>query len=543
MSEGESGFPPLVLAGMHRSGTSFLASQLASLGVDMGSAFPDPDRNNRPGYFEDGRFLELNRRMLAAACPADDGGHPDWGWTERGLCDGGGLEPFRDEARSLVLAAGRRETPWGWKDPRTTVLLDFWRSVVPQARFLLVYRTPWEVADSLQRLGAPVFSGNPRFGERIWLAYNAALLSFHRANRARSVLASTNRLMESPDLLAGLVGDRLGLRLEKPASPPRREPDLFATWPAGDPIERLHALAWPDATALLGDLDAAADLPSLLQAPRAPRGRRLSSGASAEPSVDTTIVTPVHDDGAFLVEALASAERTSEPGTELILVDDGSTEPFTVAFLSRLEDEGYRVIRQPNRGLSSARNTGIRNAHGRFLLTLDADNRIREGYLRRATRQLEADPGLGVVYGDRYEFGLRTGTVPVPDFHYGAILKANCIDACAVFRKSVWLSAGGFDETLPALEDWDFWLSAADAGWRFHHLPATLFDYRVRPGGLSDWLHTGSRTEELTARIQARHRGRWPWRLVPRGLRRRLFSTAGAAPWAAPSPPVRGAAS
>jgi hypothetical protein len=63
-----------------------------------------------------------------------------------------------------------------------------------------------------------------------------------------------------------------------------------------------------------------------------------------------------------------------------------------------------------------------------------------------------------------------------------------------------------------------------------------MFDYRVRQGSLSDWLHTEDRMEKLTARIQAKHRRRRPWRWIPCDLRRQLFSAAGRTPWAPPDP-------
>ena len=138
-----------------------------------------------------------------------------------------------------------------------------------------------------------------------------------------------------------------------------------------------------------------------------------------------SVVVPVLDMADSVGACLDALVAQSLPRDqfEVIVVDNGSTDG-TPDIVQRYP---VTLLRESMPGACNARNTGIRNAHGRFLLTLDADNRIREGYLRRATRQLEADPGLGVVYGDRYEFGLRTGTVPVPDFHYGSILKLSLI--------------------------------------------------------------------------------------------------------------------
>ena len=105
MTEGEG---PWIVAGMHRSGTSLIALALVSAGMEMGKRLLSGDVRNPPGYFEDLDFLDLDRRMLAVASPSDDGGHPDWGWTEGERLDLGLLGDYRDEARSLVEARTAR---------------------------------------------------------------------------------------------------------------------------------------------------------------------------------------------------------------------------------------------------------------------------------------------------------------------------------------------------------------------------------------------------------------------------------------------------
>src|SRR5205823_6429153 len=108
------------------------------------------DANNRHGYFEDLAFLDLNRRMLAAAMPVNQPGHSDWGWTEdmgRSGVDPHLLERFVEEGNALIACrhaqggTGRDAVKpardcWGWKDPRTTVLLDFWNGLLPDARYV-----------------------------------------------------------------------------------------------------------------------------------------------------------------------------------------------------------------------------------------------------------------------------------------------------------------------------------------------------------------------------------------------------------------------
>src|SRR5262245_10454914 len=149
--------PVLIVAGMHRSGTSLLASLLHGGGCTMGEALLPADRHNRSGYFEDVEFLSLNRRMLAATVSGGAPGHADWGWTEDtdtpGI-DAERLESFVAEADALVARRSVARACWGWKDPRTSMLLDFWDRRLSDARYLFVYRSPWDVADSMQRLGA-----------------------------------------------------------------------------------------------------------------------------------------------------------------------------------------------------------------------------------------------------------------------------------------------------------------------------------------------------------------------------------------------------
>src|SRR5215470_8442214 len=102
---------PVVLTGMHRSGTSLVASMLSALSIDMGQELLPADSNNVRGYFEDVEFLELQRRMLTASCPANDGGHPDWGWTESERLDRNRLSEFLPEASALIATRSDLTAP------------------------------------------------------------------------------------------------------------------------------------------------------------------------------------------------------------------------------------------------------------------------------------------------------------------------------------------------------------------------------------------------------------------------------------------------
>jgi hypothetical protein len=486
---------PIIVAGMHRSGTSLVASILAASGVDMGDRLLAADRNNPRGYFEDLEILELQREMLHAATVPEDGGHRDWGWTESERLDRERFAGFTGRAGALVAAKSAGPAgPWGWKEPRTTLALDFWDALLDDARYVLVYRFPWDVADSMQRLGADVFLRRPDYAWRIWAFYNRHLLDFHRRHKDRCLLLSTDALQNEPGSWIELLRRRLGLDPGGAQAADLLAPDLFQRADPDDPLGPLAAATQPDCAALLAELDRHADVSaeSLWAAGRPARYRRPEEAR-------LSVVIPCFDHGELLVEAVASVERNVGEPCDLIIVNDGSGEARTLEVLEVLRHAGYPVLDQENRGLAAARNRGIEEARTPYVLPLDADNRLRPGFAGPALRILEAEPEVGAVYGDRRDFGLRSETLRLGPFDLESMLVSNSIDACAVLRKEVWSACGGYDPHMPApgLEDWDFWLGAAERGWQLRHLPVEAQDYRVRPGSMITLF-----AEEIAARRQ-----------------------------------------
>jgi glycosyltransferase involved in cell wall biosynthesis len=241
-------------------------------------------------------------------------------------------------------------------------------------------------------------------------------------------------------------------------------------------------------------LEATADLPSGEALP-APLAAPSNAGDAR-----VSIIIPCFNDGAFLLEAIASVEGVLSVPYELVVVNDGSVDPQTLEILACLRQAGYRIIDQEKRGLAEARNRGIREASCSHYLPLDADNRLRPGFVEAALAVLERDPAVMGVYGDRREFGLRSGrvTVGVPDLN--RLLCGNYIDACAVIRREAWRACGGYDAQMPiqGMEDWEFWLSMLERDFRLHRLNMETFDYRVRP----DSLLTKTSSPEAQASIE-----------------------------------------
>jgi hypothetical protein len=136
------------IVGMHRSGTSMVAGLLQRCGLYLG---PDnqllgANSGNPEGHYEHGEFFRIDEALLHRL-----GGSWDFppslkpGWEHDDSLAG-----LRQDAKTLVDTFYGK-LPWGWKEPRTTILLPFWKSIIPQLRFVICVRSPLEVAQSLAK--------------------------------------------------------------------------------------------------------------------------------------------------------------------------------------------------------------------------------------------------------------------------------------------------------------------------------------------------------------------------------------------------------
>lgn len=194
-----------------------------------------------------------------------------------------------------------------------------------------------------------------------------------------------------------------------------------------------------------------------------------------------SIVIPCYNHGAYIREALESISFSNREALEIIIVNDGSTDAHTISVLKELSGEGFYVIHQVNQGLGKTRNNAIKLASGKYILPLDADNKLLPVYLEKGIEILEANSQISVVYGDPILFGDKQGLAPVSDYNLQRLMTGNYIDACAIYRKSAWEQVGGYDENMPymGVEDWEFWLNLSFHGHKFFHLAEPSYYYRV----------------------------------------------------------------
>jgi glycosyltransferase involved in cell wall biosynthesis len=197
-----------------------------------------------------------------------------------------------------------------------------------------------------------------------------------------------------------------------------------------------------------------------------------------------TIFIPCYNGGRFLPAALDSVARQTFRDFETIVVDDGSTDPETIAYLDRLPP-WVRLVRQTNRGLAGARNTGFREARADFVLPLDCDDTIEPELLSEIVPVLKAaPPDVAFVGTDLMLTGARSGPSHT-EFDAFAQLFHNQLHYGLLLRKSAWEKAGGYDESMRSgYEDWEFNVALIDAGYRGVIVAKPLFNYFVSADGM-----------------------------------------------------------
>ncbi len=190
------------------------------------------------------------------------------------------------------------------------------------------------------------------------------------------------------------------------------------------------------------------------------------------------IIIPCFNDGLYVRDSVQSAVR-QEPD-ELVVVDDGSDDPDTIAILAELQSSGVTVVRQTNGGLASARMTGVAATSARYVMALDADDLLADGALERMASALEANRGIDVVWGDVERFGAAgyRRYPKIPTLDPWRITFLNELVGTTMIRRTSLEAAGGW--TLrQAMEDWDLWMAMAELGMVGRHVGGVTILYRV----------------------------------------------------------------
>jgi len=198
-----------------------------------------------------------------------------------------------------------------------------------------------------------------------------------------------------------------------------------------------------------------------------------------------SVVIPCYNQAHFLGEAIESVLSQSYRDLEVIIVDDGSQDNTEeVASECAAQDPRVRIIRQVNRGLAGARNRGLGECVGEYVVFLDSDDRLVEGALEVGVRELRSHPGCAFVSGQYVaiaadgSFSWRPYDPPVERDGYLMLLQY-CfgMPAVVMYRRWVFAEVGGFDGSVDAAADWDLYLRIARC-FPVHHHGQVVAGYR-----------------------------------------------------------------
>ncbi len=206
-----------------------------------------------------------------------------------------------------------------------------------------------------------------------------------------------------------------------------------------------------------------------------------------------SVVIPTYNRLPKVKEAINSVLKQTYRDFELWIVDDGSTDGTGKAL--KVFGNEIKCISQANRGVSAARNLGLRVSRGKYVAFLDSDDLWQPRKLEIQVRCMEANPQFPLCYTD--EIWIRRGVRVNPrkkHAKYSGWIFEKCLPLCiispssALMKRTLLDEIGGFDESLPVCEDYDFWLRVT------RRVPVLFIDRKliVKRGGHPDQLSNRS---------------------------------------------------
>ena len=215
-----------------------------------------------------------------------------------------------------------------------------------------------------------------------------------------------------------------------------------------------------------------------------------------------SVVIPCFNHGHYLSEVVNSILGQTWQDLEIIVVNDGSTDRNTSTILEKFSASKTRLINHStNLGLPAARNTGIKEARGKYICCLDADDKLHPTYLEKALLVMESNLGIDFVYAYTQVFGDEDRVWYAPQFDPAELIHYNSLNPPAVFRREAWQVVGGFREEMrQGYEDWEYWIRLTYHGYRGYRIPEKLI-YVRRVG--ESFIHRAMEIhDQLVADIQ-----------------------------------------
>lgn len=201
-----------------------------------------------------------------------------------------------------------------------------------------------------------------------------------------------------------------------------------------------------------------------------------------EKNILVSIVIPCFNDAQYIEQAVNSALDQTYPNTEVIVVDDGS-DIETKAVLKKIENKITKLITQDNQGQSVARNVGIRESKGEYILVLDSDDYFEVTFLEKAINFFLKNNDVKIVscfatliFENETYFIYKPLGGSIKSF-----LCSNNALGSALFKKVDWKISGGYDQSMrDGFEDWEFYIRLLNKEGFAHILQEPLYNYRKR---------------------------------------------------------------
>lgn len=207
-----------------------------------------------------------------------------------------------------------------------------------------------------------------------------------------------------------------------------------------------------------------------------------------------SIIIPSYNQQEYLSDAIESALK--QPKSEVIVVDDGSTD----SSLQIASGYPVKVIKQVNKGLASARNTGIMNARGEYIIPLDADDLMLDNYVDVVYKKLK-EKYADVVAGSFKEFGISNAVVRLtPDPKLDDFRTGNRLGYSAAIKRDALLKVGGYSPKMVwGAEDLHLWINLLSRGMKIVTVPDVIWLYRTKTESM--WTETAKHKPEFLAQI------------------------------------------
>jgi hypothetical protein len=205
---------PIIVSGMHRSGTSAVARLIQALGADVGSDLLPAAGGNVHGHFEEGAFMRFHDQLIARLFSKRA---PFCEWLPLSNTAIAYTEQDRAEAASIWKAHVARGSN-AWKDPRTSLFLDLWTETLPKAKVIVCLRHPYLVHCSLLRRGEPFLHVDYSAAIAGWTVYNQRILgAISTLPKKHFIVVDVESSFHQPNLLAQGLAHFLGTSVNERA--------------------------------------------------------------------------------------------------------------------------------------------------------------------------------------------------------------------------------------------------------------------------------------------------------------------------------------